>query len=313
LAVSSDRRYKISSKMARSPLLCPEGERGGENRSADFARANKQAGKMLLNIVGLRQRAISGVMSALAVMSVVPIAFAGDCKSSKDALGTARVVALDPAGLPQVGTLQYPQTVPLKNHEVVLTFDDGPAPSSTPEVLDALAAQCVKANFFVVGEHARAAPELVRREFDEGHTVGTHSQTHADLAKLSLADAQNEVQDGIESANFALKPSATAAPFFRAPYLSTTPSIDNYLAKAGLMLWSIDVDPEDWRPLTPDEVVSRIMTRLELKGSGIILMHDVQSHTAAAISQLLHELKTRDYNVVHVIYGSAKEAAALPQ
>jgi peptidoglycan/xylan/chitin deacetylase (PgdA/CDA1 family) len=180
-------------------------------------------------------------------------------------------------------------------------------------VLDGLAAQCVKANFFVVGEHARAAPELVRREVDEGHTVGTHSQTHADLAKLSFSSAQREVEAGIESANFALQPAAEAAPFFRAPYLSTTPGIENYLAKTGLMLWSIDVDPEDWRPLTPDEVVSQVMSRLEQRGSGIILMHDVQSHTAAAIPQLLHELKTRDYNVVHVVYGSAKEAAAHAQ
>jgi peptidoglycan/xylan/chitin deacetylase (PgdA/CDA1 family) len=268
---------------------------------------------MLLNIVELQRRAIGAVASSLAVMGVVSVAFAGDCKGVKDALGTARVMALDPAVLPQVGTVQYLQTVPLRDHEVVLTFDDGPAPSSTPEVLDGLAAQCVKANFFVVGEHARAAPELIRREADEGHTVGTHSQTHADLAKLSLADAQKEIQAGIESANFALKPSATAAPFFRAPYLSTTPSIENYLAKAGLMLWSIDVDPEDWRPLTPDDVVSRIISRLEQRGSGVILMHDVQPHTAAAIPQLLHELKMRDYTVVHVVYGSAKEAAAHPQ
>ena len=78
------------------------------------------------------------------------------------------------------------------------------------------------------------------------------------------------------------------------------------------MLWSIDVDPEDWRPLTPDEVVSRIMDRLDQKGSGIILMHDVQSHTAGAIPQLLHELKERNYKVVHVVYGSAIEAAAHP-
>ena len=129
-------------------------------------------------------------------MTATPAAFAADCKGDvlgKDILGTARVMALDPAVFPQVGTVQYPQTVPLKDHEVVLTFDDGPSPELTPRVLDALAVQCVKANFFLVGEHARAAPDLVRREFAEGHTVGTHSQTHADLAKLSLADAQKEI------------------------------------------------------------------------------------------------------------------------
>lgn len=219
------------------------------------------------------------------------------------------MIALDPAVLPQVGTVQYPETIPLRDREVVLTFDDGPVLYWTGEVLDALAAQCVKANFFVVGTHARAAPELVRRESAEGHTIGTHSETHADLAKLSLADAEREIRGGIEAANLALAPTSSVAPFFRAPFLSTTPSIENYLAKAGLMLWSIDVDPEDWRPLTGDEVVYRTMTQLEQKGSGIILMHDGQPHTASALPKLLSELKSHGYSVVHVVYGRASEAA----
>jgi peptidoglycan-N-acetylglucosamine deacetylase len=268
---------------------------------------------MLLTVTKVGRIALGAMFAYCAVAATASSAFAAECKGNKDALGTARVMAVDPAVLPQVGTVQFPQTVPLRDHEVVLTFDDGPSPSSTPQLLDALAAQCVKANFFLVGEHARAAPELVRREFDEGHTVGTHTQTHADLAKLSMADAQNEIQGGIDSANLALAPAAHTAPFFRAPYLSTTPAVENYLAKSGLMLWSIDVDPEDWRPLTPDQVVSRIMSRLEQKGSGIVLMHDVQSHTAAAMPQLLDQLKTHGFSVVHTIYGSAKEAAAHPQ
>jgi peptidoglycan/xylan/chitin deacetylase (PgdA/CDA1 family) len=254
--------------------------------------------------------------AALAFVALLPIgseAFSADCNGNKDALGTARVIAVDPIDLPQVGTVQYAQTVPLRDHEVVLTFDDGPSLSSTGMVIDALAAQCVKAGFFVVGEHAQAAPELVRREFAEGHTVGTHSYSHVDLAKLSLADAQKEIQGGIDAVNLALAPLAVAAPFFRTPYLSITPTIEDYLAKTHLMVWSIDVDPEDWRPLSPDEVVSRTMTQLELKGSGIILMHDVQIHTAAALSKLLSELKSHGYNVVHVVYGSAKEATALPE
>jgi peptidoglycan-N-acetylglucosamine deacetylase len=252
-------------------------------------------------------------LSVFVFLAVISNACAADCKGNSQALGTARVIAVDPFAFPQVGTLQYPQTVPLKDHEVVLTFDDGPGPSSTGKLIDALAAQCVKANFFVVGEQARAAPEIVRREFAEGHTIGTHSKSHADLAKMTFADAQKEIQDGIDAANFALAPLSVAAPFFRAPYLSTTPSIERYLAKAGLMLWSIDVDPQDWRPLTPDEVVARTMTQLEQKRSGIVLMHDVQSHTAAALPQLLSELKLNGYHVVHVVYGNSKEAVIRPQ
>jgi peptidoglycan-N-acetylglucosamine deacetylase len=249
-------------------------------------------------------------LSCVALILFGTAAFAQTCKGNPDALGTSRVMALDPAVLPKVGTVQYPQTVPLRDHEVVLTFDDGPAPSSTDQVLDALASQCVKANFFIVGEHALALPDRVRREYAEGHTVGTHSETHADLAKLPLADAEKEIESGIKSTNAALDARDTAAPFFRAPYLSTTPSIEQYLAKSGIMLWSIDIDPEDWRPSTPHEIVGRIMVQLEKKHSGIILMHDVQSHTAAALPELLSELKTKDYNVVHVVFASAKEAAA---
>jgi peptidoglycan/xylan/chitin deacetylase (PgdA/CDA1 family) len=259
------------------------------------------------------QLVLRSSLACLMLLTIGSTAFAQVCKGNAAALGTARVMALDPAVLPQVGTLQYLQTVPLQDHEIVLTFDDGPSPSSTNAVLDALAAQCVKASFFVVGEHADAAPDIVRREYAEGHTVGTHSETHADLAKLPLADAEKEIQGGIAAANAALGTQGVAAPFFRAPYLSTTPGIEEYLSKAGLMLWSIDVDPEDWRPLTPDQVVDRVILQLGKKRSGIILMHDVQSHTAAALPTLLSELKLQGYSVVHVVSGSAKEAAAHAQ
>jgi peptidoglycan/xylan/chitin deacetylase (PgdA/CDA1 family) len=258
----------------------------------------------------LARLAIRCCLASLPLAAFTSGALAQPCNGRYDTLGTARVMALDPAVFPQVGTVQYPETVPLRDHEVVLTFDDGPWPSSTPEVLDALAAQCVKANFFLVGEHAQASPELVRREYAEGHTVGTHSETHADLAKLPLADAEKEIQGGIAAANAALGAPIVAAPFFRAPYLSTTPSLLQYLANSGLMLWSIDVDPEDWRPSTPEEVVERTMTELDKKHSGIVLMHDVQSHTAAALPTFLEALKSGGYSVVHVVYGSAKEATA---
>lgn len=255
--------------------------------------------------------ALLGLCLACTVLTVSGrAALAQDCAGSTGALGTARVMALDAAMLPRVGTAQFPQTVPLADHEVVLSFDDGPAPATTPAVLDALAAQCVKANFFLMGEHARALPDLVRREYAEGHTIGTHTESHPDLAKMPLADAETEIQAAITDVNAALGPDERAAPFFRAPYLSTTPAIDRYLLQSGLMLWSIDVDPEDWRPLTPDEVVSRTMAALEKKGSGIILMHDVQAHTAAALPKFLRELKSHGYSVVHVVFGSAKEAAA---
>src|SRR6187397_181562 len=81
----------------------------------------------------------------------------------KDALGTSRVLAVDAATSPRVGLKSFPQTLPLDDHEVVLTFDDGPWPGTTPKVLAALAHECVLATFFVIGRHAAEHPEMVRR------------------------------------------------------------------------------------------------------------------------------------------------------
>ena len=99
------------------------------------------------------------------------------------------------------------------------------------------------ATFFIVGERANASPELVRRAYEEGHTVGTHSQTHANLAELPLAAPEKEISDGFDSTNTALGGQRAAAPFFRGPYLATTPGVEQYLSEHGVMLWSIDVDP----------------------------------------------------------------------
>ena len=82
-----------------------------------------------------------------------------------------------PPTAPRVGLKQFPQTLPLGDHEVVLTFDDGPWPATTPKVLAALAAQCVRATFFLIGKPASEHPELVRRIAAEGHTIGHHTWT----------------------------------------------------------------------------------------------------------------------------------------
>jgi peptidoglycan/xylan/chitin deacetylase (PgdA/CDA1 family) len=197
--------------------------------------------------------------------------------------------------------MQYPQTLPLRDHEVVLSFDDGPSPVTTEKVLDALAVECVRANFFIVGEHAKERPDLVRRAYQEGHAIGTHSQTHADLSRLTLAAAAREIGDGIQSVQAALGPQLRVAPFFRAPYLQTTADLRQFLFKRDLMLWSVDVDPEDWRPQSAEAVVEHILTLLEAKHSGIVLLHDVQPHTAAAIPGLLRELKARGYSIVQAV------------
>jgi peptidoglycan-N-acetylglucosamine deacetylase len=232
-------------------------------------------------------------------------AHAEGCPGSPGAIGTGRLIVADPAALHQVGTEQYAQTLPLRDHEVILTFDDGPSPLTTEKVLDALAAECASANFFIVGEHAKERPDLVRRAYRDGHAVGTHSQTHPDLARLPLDAAEREIDDGIASVRTALGPSLTPAPFFRAPYLQATPALERFLVGRGLIQWSADIIPEDWRPLSPDDVVARTLAPLQAKGSGIVLLHDVQPQTAAALPMLLRQLKERGYSIVRAIPADA--------
>src|ERR1700761_1306458 len=121
--------------------------------------------------VAARRVLVAGAMTVALVLPAF-CARAEDCPGNPSAIGPGRLITVDPAALHQVGTQQYPQTLPLRDHEVVLTFDDGPSPQTTEKVLDALAAECVSANFFIIGEHARERPDLVRRAYRDGHTVG---------------------------------------------------------------------------------------------------------------------------------------------
>ena len=245
----------------------------------------------------------------LVVVSLAPDmapAYAQPCPGNPAAIGAGRVISVDPAALRHVGTAQYPQTLPLRDHEIVLSFDDGPSPTTTEKVLEALAAECVRAHFFMVGDRAKERPDLVRRAYQEGHAIGTHSQTHADLSRLSRAGAVREVEDGIQSVQAALGPAMMVAPFFRAPYLQMTSDLEQFLFERDVMLWSIDVDPEDWRPQSPKDVIEHTLTLLEAKRSGIVLLHDVQPHTAAAIPGLLRGLKTRGFSIVQAAVTGAQ-------
>ena len=132
-------------------------------------------------------------------------ASAETCPGNPDALGTSRVLAINPGEFIRLGTLQYRQTLPLKDHEVVLTFDDGPLPPYSDIILDALASQCVKATYFLVGQMAHAYPSVVRRIYNEGHTIGTHSQDHPlAFQRLSLQRVEYEVDGGIASVDRAI-------------------------------------------------------------------------------------------------------------
>ena len=230
-------------------------------------------------------------------------AFAVECPGNPDALGTSRVVAISPNDFSNVGTMQYKQTLPLNAHEVVITFDDGPLSPYTDIILKILASECVRANYFLIGQMAHTYPHLVRRIYNAGHTVGTHTLDHPLAFKhLPLPLVEHEVDGGIAAVEAAIGDPKAVAPFFRIPGLARSDAIDNFLASQSLITWSADVVADDWfRRITPQQIEQRAMQRLNGKGRGILLLHDIHPATALALPSLLKELKEHGYKVVHVV------------
>lgn len=248
-------------------------------------------------------RSLPAVLVGIIVaLSISGPASAAECPGNPDALGVSRTIAIDPTEHTRLGTMQYRETLPLDDHEVVLTFDDGPLPPTTNKILDILAGDCLKATYFIIGRMAREHPEMVRRIYAAGHTIGTHSQNHPlSFQRMPLEKAQAEIDDGIASVAVALGDPGELAPFFRIPGLLRQEQVEDYLASHGLMAWSADFPADDWKHISASEIIRRALTRLEAKGRGILLLHDIHPATAAALPGLLKELKARGYRIVHVL------------
>lgn len=250
------------------------------------------------------RRLCLGVLTSLALFSAVP-AFAETC-SNPDALGTSRTIVVDPREYPRIGTMQYAKTLPLRDKEVVLTFDDGPIPKYSNQILDILAAECVKATFFVIGRMAKEFPDGVRKLIRLGHSVGTHSENHPlSMNRMPIEQAQKEIEDGIAHTEAALGDPALLSPFFRIPGLLRAGVVEDYLASRGIQTWSADFPADDWRHVSSQTVHNLALSRLKAKGKGILLLHDIQPRTVAALPGILRDLKAGGYRIVHVEAATA--------
>lgn len=218
--------------------------------------------------------------------------------ANPNALGVARVVEIDTMGGPGFGFEHFKAYDFLRPGEVILTFDDGPWPHTTPAVLAALAAQCTKALFFPIGKHAMWHPDILKQVAEQGHSIGSHTWSHVDLSKLSTEDARAEIEKGISAVRAALGQSA--APFFRFPALRHPPELVSYLGTRNIGIWSTDMDSFDFKMRKPEQVVQSVMAKLKKHGKGIVLMHDFQKPTAGAVPELLAQIKAGGYKVVHV-------------
>jgi peptidoglycan/xylan/chitin deacetylase (PgdA/CDA1 family) len=184
--------------------------------------------------------------------------------------------------------------VPTEANAVYLTFDDGPDPNWTPQVLELLQLHRAKATFFVIGRQAACYPEIVRAAATAGHSIGNHSFAHPDL----MFAFRNRVQEEIDHADAAIAAALGVPPrLFRPPYGRVTPALlgaarhDN----KQVVLW--DINSRDYaRRSTAERIVQRVLSKIH-PGS-IVLFHDGHRRsgvTLAALATLLPELHRRGY------------------
>ena len=242
--------------------------------------------------------------------AIVPLAaLAEPCPGNPNAIGTERTLEVDASATPRVGRKSFPDTLPLQNKELVLTFDDGPWPGTTPKVLDALKHECVRATFFLLGRNVEASPEIARREMAEGHSIGHHTFSHPLIAHMALARAEAEINRGITQDEFALhgqRRSDPATPFFRFPGFASNPALLDRMQARRIVVFGADVWASDWLRMTPDQELRLILARIDQIGRGIVLFHDTKTQTAEMLPAFLRELKRRGYRVVHVVPAGSR-------
>jgi len=238
--------------------------------------------------------------AAVPIPAAAPAPAKAAC-ANPNALGIGRTVEIDTTGGPGFGFEHFKQLDFLRDHEVVLTFDDGPWPVNTPSVLKTLAEECTTGIFFPIGKHATYYPEILKQVAGAGHTVGSHTWSHANLNNKKLTEDQRkeEIEKGFSAVKWAL--GAPPSPFFRFPALQHPPEMVSYLGARNIGIFSCDLDSFDFKASKPQTVVDSVMRKVDKLGKGIILMHDFQKHTAEALPDLLHKLKAGGYKVVKMI------------
>lgn len=185
---------------------------------------------------------------------------------------------------------------------IALTFDDGPDEDYTPQILDILKKYNVKATFFVVGEKAGWNPELVKREYEEGHEIGNHTFTHINVCHRGYDDIYKEItetQEAIKSIT------GTEPKIFRPPYRAINKEMCSIVKDKNMnvILWS-DLDPRDWSNPGVDYIINTILTKV--KNGNIILLHDYNnqrrstSQTIQALDAVIPALKEKGYKFVTV-------------
>lgn len=192
---------------------------------------------------------------------------------------------------------------PVRQKVVALTFDDGPNPPYTDEIVDYLHAEHVPATFFVVGLAVHAHPEVVRKEYDDGNAIGNHTWDHAHLILLSRAHVERELtstEDEIQ------RVTGERTPIFRPPFGARDFTVISVARQLGLqvIMWSVPL-PADWTQPPPDVIADRVLKYV--KNGAIIVLHDGnkgrsadRKNTVEATKLIVTALRKKGYQFVTV-------------
>jgi peptidoglycan/xylan/chitin deacetylase (PgdA/CDA1 family) len=242
---------------------------------------------------------------AIAVLAAVTTSVAAvtahACDNSR-ALGTSRVLKVDTNTTAGFG--KPFKGLPLSSREIVLTFDDGPAPGSTPRILDILARECVRATFFMIGKRAEAEPRLVARAKENGHTIGSHSYSHRNLDTLPPDQAVADIQRGyeaVEKAAYGPGEGDRRARLFRFPSYKSTPELVSFVRAHKGTVASWDISSEDWRGEAAEVTMQRVRRLLVRRDRGVLSLHDNQKNTVEVLPMIIDEIRARGMRIVHLV------------
>src|SRR6266403_17532 len=218
--------------------------------------------RRLIHAPGVALAVVVLAVLLLAVLLVSPaLAGAADCPR-EGTLGTARVLSVDAVGFPRVGLKSFPQTLPLRDHEVV---------------------RRIAAEGHTVGHHTWLHRSLVRIKPSETADEIDHGILAVEMALHERATT------------------TPTTPFFRFPGFESTPATLDFLQSRGIVVFGADLWASDWNPMTPKQELKLLTDRLKVARKGIILLHDPKAQTAAMLPDFLRYLKDNHYRVVHLV------------
>lgn len=176
--------------------------------------------------------------------------------------------------------------------KIALTFDDGPNPACTGDLLDGLKERNVKATFFVLGSNVKKYPELIKRVSEEGHLIGNHTYNHIELNKVSEEKARKEIN---KTNKAVYKATGVYPEYIRPPYGECTRKFEDSLDMI-LVRWTID--PLDWQTKNTEKIVNKVVT--EAEENAIILLHDCYDTSVEAAFRIIDTLEEEGYEFVTV-------------